>query len=144
MKINLTPGRMPSCILRGFATILHTLYTLLGKDTFLSNETSPFELHKNGARNNFENYRGIARLGPYLFEPLLVNRFSPVLMFVVLLFHHGFIKRRQTSTNLLELVRHIYNGFLVRKQTDVFLRRLIRLTTNHSYLNCMAYVFLSN
>lgn len=78
-------------------------------------------IHKSGRRDVVTNYRGIAKLSvmPKLFEKLICDFLTPLILPVLHRSQHGFIRKKSTNTNLIEycttLIRNMSDGF----QTDV-------------------------
>ena len=77
-------------------------------------------LHKKGGRSDIRNYRGIAKLSaiPKLFELFITNQIQHQCSSMLSPFQHGFMKRRSTLTNLLELTSMIRSGFQNKLQTE--------------------------
>jgi len=97
----------------------------------LSLETSDFPhrwkesfvipLHKKGSKLNACNYRGISKLSaiPKLFENIITPHLQHSCRSLISSCQHGFIKRRSTTTNLLEFTSFVIGGFRKNRQTDV-------------------------
>jgi len=71
-------------------------------------------LHKKGSKVEANNYRGISKLSaiPKLFEHIITPHLQHHCMSAIYPCQHGFIKRRSTTTNLLELTSFLIFGFL--------------------------------
>ena len=78
-------------------------------------------LFKNGSRSQVENYRGIAILPTFgkLFEEIVTTILTEKLRKVISNAQHGFMKRRSTSTNLVEFVSHATKVMESKHQLDV-------------------------
>ena len=78
-------------------------------------------IFKSGSRNNIENYRGVSILPTIgkLFEAIVTSILTVKLNRIISKFQHGFMKRRSTSTNLVEFVSHAIGVIESKRQLDV-------------------------
>ena len=80
-------------------------------------------LHKSGSKIEVSNYRGIAKLSaiPKLFEKIITDQITHAVSSSISISQHGFLKRRSTSTNLLEFTTRVLKGFTLGQcyYTDV-------------------------
>lgn len=79
-------------------------------------------IHKNGSRTAVKQYRGIA-IPPTLAkiqDKLMTARLTKMIENKITVHQHGFVKKRNTNTNVLELIQHAYDAFAKNEQTDVF------------------------
>ena len=139
------PDGVPACILRFCA---NSLSKPLLKLFSLSLETSLFPsiwkesfiipLLKKGSKSEASNYRGISKLSaiPKFFENVITPHLQHLCRSVISPFQHGFIKRRSTTTNLLELTSFVVKGFQENLQTDVIYTDFSKAfdSVNHSLL----------
>jgi len=67
------------------------------------------------------NYKGISKLSaiPNLFENIITPHLQHSCRSLISFCQHGFIKRRSTTTNLLEFTSFVIGGFRKNRQTDV-------------------------
>jgi len=67
------------------------------------------------------NYRGISKLSEILnlFENIITSHLQHLYRPVISPCQHGFMKRRSTITNLLELTSFVIQGFKKHLQKDV-------------------------
>ena len=95
-------------------------------------------LHKKGSKSDAKNYRGIAKLSaiPKLFEKVLTPHLQHLCKSLISPTQHGFIRRRSTTTNLLEFTSFIIKGFQGNLQTDVIYTDFSKAfdSVNHSLL----------
>jgi len=81
-------------------------------------------LHKNGSKLDARNYRGISKLSAiYIITPYLQH----VCRSIISPCQQGFMKRRSTTTNLLELTSFVIQGFKNNLQTDVSTLTLVNI-----------------
>jgi len=78
-------------------------------------------LHIKGSTLNACNFRGISKLSaiPKLFENIITPHLQHCCGSLISSCQHGFIKRRSTTTNLLEFTSFVISGFRKNRQTDV-------------------------
>lgn len=73
-------------------------------------------IHKSRRRDDVTKYRGIAKLSviPKLFEKLICDFLTPVILPILHHLQHGFIKKKSTNTNLVAfcttLIDNMSNG----------------------------------
>jgi hypothetical protein len=130
-KINVNKGSGPDNIspvlLKNCAKVLskplHHLFNLslstrVFPDRWKISHLTP--IHKNGSRNNVENYRGVAILPTIgkLFEALVCVRLTMDLSVAISSKQHGFRKGRSTSTNLAQFVNYALKSIESGAQVD--------------------------
>lgn len=79
-------------------------------------------IHKSGNRNLVRHYRPIA-IPPNLakiMDKIMTKRLNAKLESKISIHQHGFVKKRNTSTNLLELTQCVYDSFECNAQLDIF------------------------
>lgn len=122
------PDGIPGCVLRFCAEALCKpllkLFTLsLESSQFphIWKESFVIPLHKKGSKLDASNYRGISKLSaiPKLFENVITPHLQHLCRSIISPCQHGFMKRRSTTTNLLELTSFVIQGFKNNLQTDV-------------------------
>jgi len=84
-------------------------------------ETFVMPFHKKGSKLNASYYRGISKLSaiPKLFENVITSHLQHLCRSIISPCQRGFMKRRSTTTNLLELTSFVIQGFIANLQTDV-------------------------
>jgi hypothetical protein len=77
-------------------------------------------IFKSGARNDVENYRGVAILPTFgkLFESIVCDYLTLRFRGKISIKQHGFLKGRSTSTNLVEFANHAISVVESRSQLD--------------------------
>ena len=77
-------------------------------------------IHKSGSRSNVTNYRGIAILNgiPKLLEHLICGKFTSFLRDCFDMNQHGFLKKRNTETNLVSFLHYVINNMENGGQVD--------------------------
>jgi len=78
-------------------------------------------LHKKCSKLDASNDRGISKMSaiPKLFENIITPHLHHLCRSIISPCQHGFMKRRSTTTNLLELTSFVIQGFKNNLQTDV-------------------------
>lgn len=79
-------------------------------------------IHKSGKRSSVQQYRPIA-IPPVLGktqDKIMTKRLNGILDGKLSMHQHGFVKKRNTSTNVLELTQHGFKAFESKAQLDVF------------------------
>lgn len=79
-------------------------------------------IHKSGKRSSVLQYRPIA-IPPVLGktqDKIMTKRLNGMLEGKLSIHQHGFVKKRNTSTNVLELTQHGFRAFERKAQLDVF------------------------
>lgn len=78
-------------------------------------------IFKSGSRSNVENYRGVAILPTIgkLFEAIVTTVLTGKFNSIISKKQHGFMKRRSTTTNLVEFVSHATSVIESKHQLDV-------------------------
>jgi len=76
---------------------------------------------KKGSKLDASNYRGISKLSaiPKRFENVIIPHLQHLCRSIISPCQHGFMKRRLTTTNLLELTSFVIQGFKNNLQRDV-------------------------
>jgi len=87
-------------------SISSSVFPPIWQDSFI------ISLHKKGAKVNVQNYRGISKLSaiPKTFEPIITSQLQHLCSSLIPPCQHGFVKRRSTTTNLLELTSFVIDG----------------------------------
>lgn len=77
-------------------------------------------IFKGGAKNDVQSYRPISLLSCFskVFESLLYNHLFNQFHHILSPLQHGFVRKRSTSTNLLEYTDYICKSFNSRTQVD--------------------------
>ena len=139
------PDGVPGCVLRYGARALcgpllklfslsldSAIFPSIWKESFI------IPLHKKGSKSDAKNYRGISKLSaiPKVFEKILTSHLQHLCCSIISPYQHGFVKRRSTTTNLLELSSFVIRGFRNNKQTDVIYTDFSKAfdSVNHSLL----------
>jgi len=85
-----------------------------------------------------QNYRGISKLSaiPKTFERIITSQLQHLCSSLISPCQHCFVKRRSTTTNLLELTSFVLDGFNKKLQTDVIYTDFSKAfdSVNHSLL----------
>lgn len=79
-------------------------------------------IHKSGKRSSVRQYRPIA-IPPVLEkiqDKFMTKRLNNILDGKLSIHQHGFVKKRNTSTNVLEMTQHGFKVFEEKAQLDVF------------------------
>lgn len=79
-------------------------------------------IHKSGGRSLIKQYRPIA-IPPCIAkiqDKIMTKRLNKAIGNQITIHQHGFVKKRNTSTNVLELTQHGFNAFEENSQLDVF------------------------
>lgn len=153
------PDGIPSIVLTKCTSLCTPLSTLFNKSIkdgyFPSAWKTSFiiPLHKKGCKENIENYRPIARLSaiPKIFEAMLCKTLYFHVKSIIVDCQHGFMKKRSTTTNLLEFCNYCFKCFDKYSQVDcvftdfskafdklnhkVLLLKLRKLGLNDNFLN---------
>jgi len=124
-------------ICRPFLKLFHlsissSVFPSIWEDSFII----PF--HKKGAKVHVLNYRGISKLSAIskTFERIIISHLQHLCSSLISPYQHGFVKRRSTTTNLLELTSFVLDGFNKTLQTDVIYTDFSKAfdSVNHSLL----------
>jgi hypothetical protein len=140
------PDGIPACVLRFCANSLSKpllkLFSLSLETSFFPSiwkESFIIPLLKKGSKSDATNYRGISKLSaiPKFFENVLTPHLQHFCRSIISPCQHGFIKRRSTTTNLLELTSFVVQGFQQNLQTDVIYTDFSKAfdSVNHSLLS---------
>lgn len=79
-------------------------------------------IFKNGKRSSIKQYRPIA-IPPCLAkiqDKIMTTRLNAMIGDKITIHQHGFVKKRNTATNILELTQEGFNSFAENAQVDVF------------------------
>jgi len=113
-------------------SISSSVFPTIWKDSFI------IPLHKKGAKVNVQNYRGISKLSaiPKTFERIITSQLQHLCSSLISPCQHSFVKRRSTTTNLLELTSFVLDGFNKKLQTDIIYTNFSKAfdSVNHSLL----------
>jgi len=113
-------------------SISSSVFPTVLKDSFI------IPLHKKGAKVNVQNYRGISNLFaiPKTFERIITSHLQHLCSSLYHRVNMVFIKRRSTTTNLLELTCFVTDGLNIKLQTDVIYTDFSKAldSENHSLL----------
>jgi len=113
-------------------SISSSVFPTIWKDSFI------IPLQKKGAKVNVQNYRGISKLSaiPKTFERIITSQLQHLCSSLISPCQHCFVKRRSTTTNLLELTSFVLDGFNKKLQTDVIYTDFSKAfdSVNHSLL----------
>jgi len=94
--------------------------------------------HKTGAKVNVQNCRGISKWSaiPKTFERIITSHLHRLCSSLISPCQHGFVKRRSTTTYLLELTSFVIDGFNKKIHTDVIYTDFCKAfdSVNHSLL----------
>jgi hypothetical protein len=122
------PDNVPEIILKNCANLLCVPLALMFNKS-LANSVVPdlwkeafIRPHfKNGQKNAVTSYRNIARLSviPKLFEKIIVDLVYPEIYHLISPCQHGFVKKRSTVTNMVELTSKIINNMEKGSETTV-------------------------
>jgi len=131
------PDLVPSCDIKKCADALckslsklfqislrHSYFPEVWKDSFI------IPLHKKGSKSDIKNYRGIAKQSAInkCINQLITAQLQHQCNSAMSPIRHGFIKRRSTSTNLLEFTSVIRSAFKNSNQTDLRFREPSAIT----------------
>jgi len=132
------PDGIPGCVLRYCVEALckpllklHTLYLESSQFPNLWKKSFVIPLHKKSSKVEACNYRGISKLSevPKLIENIITSDLQHLCRSVISPCQHGFIKRRSTTTNLLDLTSFVIKGStIIFKQTPFTLTLFKHLT----------------
>jgi len=113
-------------------SISSSVFSTIWKDYFV------IPLHKMGAKVNVQNCRGISKLSaiPKTFEHIITSHLQHFCSSLISPCQHGFVKRRSTTTNLLELTSFVIDGFNKKFKTDIIYTDFSKAfdSVNHSLL----------
>lgn len=132
LAININKGKGPDNIppillnkcAHGLRTPLTSIFNLsLGSGIFPDRWKTSYvtPVFKSGSRTNVMNYRGIAILPTIakLFESIVTNYLTFKVQPIISLSQHAFIKKRSTSTNLIEFTNYVNSSLESGSQVDV-------------------------
>lgn len=142
---NFPPIFLKSCA-QSIARPLHILFERsLEKGVFPEKWKSSFvtPIFKSGARNQVENYRGVAILQSVakLFEKIVTERLSSYIQPQLSIQQHGFLPARSCTTNLLGFSNYVLTKISDGKQVDTlfteFAKAFDRVSHNNNKLRGM-------
>ena len=113
LKMTATALAKPLCHV--FKISLHTgIFPTIWKKSFI------IPIHKSGFKSTVSNYRGIAILNaiPKLLEHLICGKFTSFLRDCFDVNQHGFLKKRNTETNLVSFLHYVINSMENGGQVD--------------------------
>lgn len=145
------------------APLTNIFNSLLKKGTFPEKWRESFliPIPKPGKPQKVENYRGICiqSIIPKIFDDLLTQRIRLHMESLIPKSQHGFVRKKGTTTNLLETVHFIGSNITIRGQVDAvyidlskafdkishrkLLRKLCAMSMPINYLKCLA-LFICN
>ena len=121
------PDLLPPSFIQRFAASFSVPATILFNRSLAEGcfptawkSASIIPIHKSGNTHNVENYRGVSLLScfPKIFERLLHDVVYSSLHSMISPYQHGFIRKRSTTTNLLDFVSTVIEHISKRLQID--------------------------